>query len=354
MDEAGRAVRAGDARVRVVRPQQPAGRRARVALPRARADGPDLRRAVAPGDGGRPRRVRRANKARDPLRVPLGGHAPRGRRARAADLRRRVPLPGRGVRDRRHRALEGADPGSRERTALRGHGLARGVPRRAGLHRRQAQLGLRGRERAPPLGLGARACITTAGGHRANRSAGRPHPVSEPARRVLARWGRRARRRCGHRADRAARRRLPDHGARDDVAGRADVRGRPRARGDRLPDAAPRPARPRAGDSLRRTGPRADAVLRKRVRSGRVLRRATRRRVRPAYASRDSRATRRRSTGSATTPASLPGTWPRRGSGRARAAGARAGPRAPVSPRRARPRARALGAEGVPRARGQL
>ena len=246
----------GHARVRVVRPQQPARRRARVARPRATADGPDVRRAVTAGDGGRPRRVRRADRARDPLRVPLGGDAPRGGRARAADLRRRVPLPRCGVRDRRHGALEGADPGRRARAALRGHGLARGLPRRPGLHRRQAQLGLRGRDRAPPVGLGARPRLAAPGGHRAHRTPGRPHQVPEPARRVLPRRGRRARRRRGHRADRAARRRLPDHGARDDVAGGADVRGRPRARRDRLPDAASRPARARAGDRLGRTGAR--------------------------------------------------------------------------------------------------
>ena len=60
--------------------------------------------------------------------------------------------------------------------------------------------------------------------------------------------------------------------------------------------------------------PGADAVLRKRVRSGRVLRRATPRRARLGCASRGSRATPPRSTGSGTTRASSRGTWPRRGS----------------------------------------
>ena len=100
--------------------------------------------------------------------------------------------------------------------------------------------------------------------------------------------------------------------------------------------------------------PGADAVLRKRVRSGRVLRRQRLAgRAGPAQAgAREQLDVGQRVPLQRARPRAAPGRDEVRR--RARAAGARAGPGAPVSPRRARPRARALGAEGLPRARGQL
>ena len=117
VDEAGRALRARDARVRVVRPQQPARGGAGVPRARPRVHGPHVRRPVARGDGGGSRGLRGTGPAGDPLRLPLGVDAARGRRLRARHLRRGVPLPRGRVRDRRHRAVEGAHP--RRRAAQR-------------------------------------------------------------------------------------------------------------------------------------------------------------------------------------------------------------------------------------------
>ena len=67
--------------------------------------------------------------------------------------------------------------------------------------------------------------------------------------------------------------RLPDPDARHDLAGGARVRGRAGARRDRLQDPAARPARARARDGRGRADSGADAVLGERLRAGRVLRR---------------------------------------------------------------------------------
>ena len=218
MDEAGRALRARDPRVRVVRPQQPARERAGVPRARPRVDGPHVRRPVARGDGGGSRGLRGTGTAGDPLRLPLGVDPARGRRLRARHLGRRVPVPRGRVRDRRHRAVEGADPRRRARRALRRHGRSRAVPGAERLHRRQAQLGLRGRERAARLGGEDRARLAEARRHLADRPLAGSRPLPAAARRVRPGRRERVRRRRHDRADRADGRRLPRRRARDDVA----------------------------------------------------------------------------------------------------------------------------------------
>ncbi len=75
-------VRAHDARVRVVRPQQPRRRRAGAPGSRARGHGPDVLRSHAAGDGSRPRNVRGARGHPSPLRLHAGSR--RGARRTAS------------------------------------------------------------------------------------------------------------------------------------------------------------------------------------------------------------------------------------------------------------------------------
>ena len=91
VDQAARSGRAGFARVRALRLEQPAGGRARGAGAPARPDGRHLLLPVAPGDGGEPRPLRRTGAHRRPLRLPLDRHAPRRRRGRRGLRRRRPP-----------------------------------------------------------------------------------------------------------------------------------------------------------------------------------------------------------------------------------------------------------------------
>ena len=103
-----------------------------------------------------PRDLRRADRDRDPLRLPLDGDPPRGRptgdrfvlettdgeyRAEVLDLRRR-----------RRRAVHAADARHRARRPLRRHAAGRDLRRPAGLHHRQAELRLRARHRPPASG----------------------------------------------------------------------------------------------------------------------------------------------------------------------------------------------------------
>ena len=225
--------------------------------PRARPPGPCR-------DGGCARRVRGTRRRPGSLRMRVGIDAQRGRRLRARDLRRRVPLPRVRVRARDDRGLEAADPRPRRGAALRGHPVPEAIRRKKRLHRRQAELGLRGRPGPPPVGEDARAGLTAPGRHGRARVLTPSAALPAAVRRARARRLGEPRRRRLDRARRASRGWIPDPRARDDLAGRADVRGRRCDRRDRVPDAPSRPPRasalPRSttdGSRLRRPTGRA-------------------------------------------------------------------------------------------------
>ena len=193
----------------MVRPQQPARRRAGAEGARAGADGPRLRPPLPRRDGGRPLRVRRPRRPRGTLRLHLGVHSLRGRAARARDQRRRVPLPRGRLRARRYRALARRGSGARARGPLRRNarpGPIRG-PRR--LRRRQAQLRLRGGAGNPAVGALDRARLTAARADRRARAVGAAGALPPPLRRVRPWRPRHLRDRREHRADRARRRTTP-------------------------------------------------------------------------------------------------------------------------------------------------
>ena len=154
--------------------------------------------------------VRRARRRRSALRLPLGVDAPGGRPLRPRHDRRRVPLRHRRLRRRDVRAVAPADTRPRARAALRRpeRPRRRVVPGQAGLHHRQAQLGLRDRRRAAALGGPDRARLAAPRPpldrhRRADAAAGAlPRGVRGP---LLRR--RQLRRRLRDRADRAQRRR---------------------------------------------------------------------------------------------------------------------------------------------------
>ena len=169
LDEAGRAVRAGHARVRVVRPQQPPRRRAGAAGARAGASW-TAPSTFPPAPRWRPALVAFAERATlaGALRLRLGVDAARrGRASCSTPSRRRVPLPGGRLRDRRDRAVARADSRARARAPhyvdTRTHPSATRAER---LHRRQAQLRLRGRAGSPAVGAPNRARLSAAGADR--------------------------------------------------------------------------------------------------------------------------------------------------------------------------------------------
>ena len=169
---------------------------------------------VAPGDGGEPRRVRRAGRDPDPLRLPLGIDPPRGgpgRRAlRPRHLGRRVPLPGGHLRGRRRRAVAARRPGHGPRRPLRGHAAGRDLRRQAPVHRRQAEQRLRARLRPPPVGEPDRPRLAVAGQAVGQHPLARRRPGAlRPAVRGPQPGRRRVDPRRRARPDRARRRRVP-------------------------------------------------------------------------------------------------------------------------------------------------
>ena len=123
---------------------------------------------VAPGDGGEPRAVRRADRHPGPLRLPLDGDEARGRRRTASASSSRRPTastaaarpssrsasPSRGARDAGPRDTPPTTPTPAPASRYAGQ---------ADLHRRQAELGLRARDRAPAVGVPHRARVAVAG-----------------------------------------------------------------------------------------------------------------------------------------------------------------------------------------------
>ena len=91
VDQAVRPEAADGPRLPALRLEQPDRRRARAAGDAGRVHGRLVLLPVAAGDGGEPRRVRRARRDRGPLRLPLGADAPRGRRPTARVHRSRRP-----------------------------------------------------------------------------------------------------------------------------------------------------------------------------------------------------------------------------------------------------------------------
>ena len=148
------------------------------------------------------------------------------------------------------------------------------VPGQAGLHHRQAQLGVRDRRRAAAVGRADRARLAAPRPpvdrhRRADAAAGAlPRGVRGP---LLRR--RQLRRRLRDRADRAQRRRLARARGGDDGAGIDGLRRRRGDRDDRLRDAARRPPRARRDDVLQGPAADADAVLGELDRAGDLLRR---------------------------------------------------------------------------------
>ena len=228
--------RARDPRVRVVRPQQPPRRRREPSGAHAALHGPRARPPRPCRDGGCARRVRRTRRRPGSLRMRMGVDPQRGRRLRARDLRRRVPLPRVRVRSRDDRSLEAADPRPRRR---------RRITRTPG----------------PRSDTKEKTSSSSASGTRASRSPrassrgrGRscwPHrgPVDtavlafsplrlrylQPFDEHVRGGSGQPRRRRLDRARRASRGRIPDPRPRDDLAGRAHVRGRRCDRRDRVP-----------------------------------------------------------------------------------------------------------------------
>ncbi len=131
-------------------------------------DGRQLLLPVAPRDGGEPRGVRRAGRARGPLRLRMDGRRTcsspgrRRRAVRARDDRRPVSLPRAGPRGRGRRAVHAARAGHGARVPLRRRPPGRDVRRPAGLHHRQAELRVRARERAAAVGPPARPGLAVA------------------------------------------------------------------------------------------------------------------------------------------------------------------------------------------------
>ena len=235
-----------------------------------------------------PRDVRVADRHRDPLRLPLDGDAPRagGRRATSSSSRRatastaprssssRSASPSRAVPD---------TPGIELATHYAGTRAGRDVRRQARLHHRQAELRLRAGVGAAPVGPDDHARVALAGEALGQHEVARRRPG---ALRPAGRGPRPGRRgddpRRGDRADRAARgRRLRSRRPTVGRRRRDALRGRRGDRRDRVPGAAPRPARAGRHDVRPEPAAGGDAVLGERVGARAVLRRDDRRR-RPA------------------------------------------------------------------------
>ena len=181
LDEARRAGRAHHARVRVVRPQQPARRGAGAEGARARADGPRLRPALTRRDGGRSDRVRRARRLEARYGCTLGVDPLRGERlvleTSDGEYRCRAAVFALGVTE----PWRAEVPGLEHAAALRRHPRAGALRRPRRVRRRQAQLRLRGRAGDPALGALDRARLAAPGTDRRARALGVTRALPAPA-----------------------------------------------------------------------------------------------------------------------------------------------------------------------------
>ena len=152
VDQAARAVPAADPRVRVVRLEQPAGRRGRQPLGDARPDGRHVRVPVTTRDGARPRHVRRACRRPRPARHHLGVDLARRRAVRAPHERWRLPRRHGDLRGRRRGTVDAQHARRRARRPLRRNARRRHLRGQAPLHHRQAEQRLRAGQRAAAVG----------------------------------------------------------------------------------------------------------------------------------------------------------------------------------------------------------
>ena len=161
VDQAARAGRARDARLRALRLEQPARRRPEPRGHPARADGRHVVLPVAAGDGGQPRRLRRAGRRARSATAAAGRRPAASRRRTATGSRSRRPTASTAAGSLVV-AVGVAEPytppgvGMETRHPLRRRPAGRDVRRPAGPHHRQAELRLRARHRPAAVGAPAR------------------------------------------------------------------------------------------------------------------------------------------------------------------------------------------------------
>ena len=155
----------------------------------------------------------------------------RRRKVRSRNLGRRIPVPGRRLRRRRRRAVRARHAGPGSGAPLRRHEGGGNLRRQADLHRRQAELRVRARQRPVAVGSLHRPCLPQPGEALGRHAVpgGDPRPLP-PAIRGPRSGRRRCRARRLDRSHRAGRERAPRH--RQSVCGRRTRRLRS-GRGDR-------------------------------------------------------------------------------------------------------------------------